>query len=238
MSDSFVDVAEQLLRRDIVNSVFPAGAKLRVEELSRRYTVGATPVREALSRLKTEGLVELFNNRGFRVPELTLQDLTELAMSRGIVESELAKDAMLHKNEEWEINLLAAMERLRRRGATDLGIPENRAAFFDAHQQFHSAMVAGSQLKRLLVVQTWLEQQQSRYFRRLPATAPGWSDQFVQSHEELLALALGDSADAFSAALREHPLLSTTARGNEGVFGGAGCHVPQSPELPAQANDR
>jgi GntR family carbon starvation induced transcriptional regulator len=228
MSESFVDVAEQRLRHDIVNNVFPAGAKLRVEELARRYTVGPTPVREALSRLKTEGLVELFNNRGFRVPDLTLEDLTELAMSRGIVESEVAKDAMLHKNEEWELNLLSAMERLRRRAAADLAIPENRAAFFDAHQQFHSAMVAGSQLKRLLVVQTWLEQQQSRYFRRLPATAPGWSAQFVQSHEELLALALGESADAFSAALRQHPLLSTTPRGNEGVFGGSKYRDPRS----------
>ncbi|WP_431120997.1 GntR family transcriptional regulator [Variovorax paradoxus] len=219
MNDSFVDVAEQRLRHDIVNSVFQAGAKLRVEELSRRYTVGATPVREALSRLKTEGLVELFNNRGFRVPELTLEDLTELAISRGIIESEVAKDAMLHKNEEWELNLMSAMERLRRRAAADLAIPENHAAFFDAHHQFHAAMVAGSQLKRLLVVQTWLEQQQSRYFRRLPATAPGWSAQFVQSHEDLLALALGDSADLFSTALREHPLLSTTTIGSAGVFG-------------------
>jgi DNA-binding GntR family transcriptional regulator len=220
MDDSLVDVAEQRLRHDIVNSVFDAGAKLRVEELSRRYTMGATPVREALSRLKTEGLVELLNNRGFRVPFLTLEDLTEISISRGIVESETAKDAMLHKNEDWELNLMSAMERLRRRAAVDLAVPENRSAFFDAHHQFHAAMVAGSQLKRLLVVQAWLEQQQSRYFRRLPAAAPGWSDQFVESHEVLLALALGDRADLFVSAVREHPLLSTKTRGNIGVVFG------------------
>lgn len=221
MIDSFVDVAEQRLRHDIVNSVFEAGAKLRVEELSRRYTIGATPVREALSRLKAEGLVELFNNRGFRVPDLTLEDLTEIAITRGIVESEAAKDAMLRKNEEWELNLMSAMERMRRRAAVDLAVPENRAALFDAHHQFHAAMVAGSQLKRLLVVQAWLEQQQSRYFRRLPAAAPGWGDQFVASHEDLLALALGDRVDLFAGAVREHPLLSTTTPGNIGVVFGA-----------------
>jgi GntR family carbon starvation induced transcriptional regulator len=221
MNDSLVDVAEQRLRHDIVNSVFEGGAKLRVEELSRRYTMGATPVREALSRLKTEGLVELSNNRGFRVPPLTLEDLIDIAVSRGIVESEAAMDAMLHKDEEWEINLISAMERLRRRATADLAIPENHAAFFDAHHQFHAAMVAGSQLKRLLVVQAWLEQQQSRYFRRLPATAPGWSAQFVASHEDLLALALGerDRADLFASALRKHALLSTTTLGNGDVFG-------------------
>lgn len=213
MSDSFADVAEQRLRHDIVSGVFEAGSKLRVEELSRRYTMGASPVREALSRLKTEGLVELSSNRGFRVPLLTLSDLHDISVTRGIVESEAAKDAVLRKDEEWELNLMSAMERLRRRAAADLAKPENHAALFDAHHQFHAALIAGSKLKRLLVVQGWLELQQSRYFRRLPASADGWSAQFVQSHEDLLALALSDQIEAFVAALREHPMLSITTLG-------------------------
>jgi GntR family transcriptional regulator, carbon starvation induced regulator len=219
MSDSFADVAEQRLRHDIINSVFEAGSKLRVEELSRRYTMGASPVREALSRLLTEGLVELSNNRGFRVPSLTLEDLTDISVTRGVVESEAARDAVLHKNEEWELNLMSAMERLRRRAAADLSLAENHAALFDAHHQFHAALVSGSKLKRLLVVQTWLEQQQSRYFRRLPASAEGWSSQFVASHEVLAALALGNQVEAFVNAMREHPLLSITTLGNANVFG-------------------
>jgi DNA-binding GntR family transcriptional regulator len=218
MSDTFADVAEQRLRHDIINNVFEAGSKLRVEELSRRYEMGASPVREALSRLLTEGLVELSNNRGFRVPWLTLEDLHDISVTRGIVESEAARDAVLHKDEEWELNLMSAMERLRRRAAADLAQPENHAALFDAHHQFHAALVAGSKLKRLLVVQEWLEQQQSRYFRRLPASAAGWSTQFVASHEVLVTLAVGNQVESFVNAMREHPLLSITTLGDAKVF--------------------
>lgn len=200
---SFVDAAEARLREDIVNNVLEPGVKLRVEELSRQYSIGVTPVREALSRLLAEGLVQISNNRGFSVPALSYADLVDLSVTRSIVESEAVRAAVENRDEEWEVGLIAAMERLRRRAGADLRDTEKRHALFDAHRQFHAALLVGCRLKRLLVIQAWLEQQQSRYYRRLPHTR-AWSGDFVRQHERLTQAALTGSPDAVAAAVRDH----------------------------------
>src|SRR5262245_1055433 len=60
------------LRDDIVSGRLAASEKLRVQDLSERYGVGASPLREALSRLTADGLVENESNRGFRVAPMSV----------------------------------------------------------------------------------------------------------------------------------------------------------------------
>ena len=50
-------------------------AKLRVEAMCTRYGVGASPLREALSRLSAEGLVDRTDLRGFSVAPLNWDEL-------------------------------------------------------------------------------------------------------------------------------------------------------------------
>ncbi len=67
-----------LLREMILAGALPAGAKLGEAELATRLEVSRTPVREALSRLAAEGLVELVPNRGARVARWTPEDLEQI----------------------------------------------------------------------------------------------------------------------------------------------------------------
>ncbi len=55
------------LRKDIIAGVFQPGARLKTEELAKRYSVSANPVREALWRLQGEGFVVQLPNQGARV---------------------------------------------------------------------------------------------------------------------------------------------------------------------------
>ena len=57
-------VYEQL-RWDITHGILEPGSKLRVEAISQRYEVGASPLREALSRMSAEGLVDRAVGRNF-----------------------------------------------------------------------------------------------------------------------------------------------------------------------------
>ncbi|WP_127506599.1 GntR family transcriptional regulator [Actinoplanes solisilvae] len=70
-------VAESL-RDEILAGVFPSGARLGEAELAGRLSVSRTPVREALSRLAAEGLVEIQPNRGARVVTRTPDELREI----------------------------------------------------------------------------------------------------------------------------------------------------------------
>jgi DNA-binding GntR family transcriptional regulator len=64
-----------VLRERILAGELEGGARLHQENLSAQLGVSRTPVREALTRLAAEGLVELLPNRGARVAAVTLADI-------------------------------------------------------------------------------------------------------------------------------------------------------------------
>ena len=84
------------LREDILRGALPAGARLGEVELAERLGVSRTPVREALSRLAAEGLVELVANRGARVASWTVDELEGVFALRSLLEPQLTALAVPH----------------------------------------------------------------------------------------------------------------------------------------------
>ncbi len=77
------------LREVILRGELPAGARLGEVELAERFGVSRTPVREALTRLAAEGLVEIQRNRGARVASWSVQELESVFELRGLLEPRL-----------------------------------------------------------------------------------------------------------------------------------------------------
>jgi DNA-binding GntR family transcriptional regulator len=75
------------LEQAIVSGDIAPGTVLRQEQLSERYAVSRTPVREALRRLAALGLVSFEPNRGVRVRTPTLTELREAFLVRAELES-------------------------------------------------------------------------------------------------------------------------------------------------------
>jgi DNA-binding GntR family transcriptional regulator len=82
-------VRELILRGDL-----PAGARLGEVELAERLGVSRTPVREALTRLAAEGLVEIVPNRGARVSRWTVSELEGVFDLRSALEPRLTAFAV------------------------------------------------------------------------------------------------------------------------------------------------
>jgi len=76
-----------LVEEAIVSGELTPGSVLRQEQLSARYAVSRTPVREALRRLAALGLVSFEPNRGFRVRTLSRQEMWEAFLLRAELES-------------------------------------------------------------------------------------------------------------------------------------------------------
>src|SRR5262249_57337175 len=70
--------AADVIRESILAGRIPAGARIGEVDLARQLSVSRTPIREALSRLAAEGLVELSPNRGARVASWTPEQLREI----------------------------------------------------------------------------------------------------------------------------------------------------------------
>ena len=66
------------LQNDIIEGVLPPGEKLTIAKLKKRYGVGPTPLREALSRLLDTGLVTVVDNRGFYVRQVSEDDIRDI----------------------------------------------------------------------------------------------------------------------------------------------------------------
>jgi DNA-binding GntR family transcriptional regulator len=88
---SVEDVVYRRLRQEIGCLELAPGRRLRLEELAGRFGVSLTPVRQALRRLESEGLVVSLPRRGSRVAPLSVEELEEIQALRLGLETFLAR---------------------------------------------------------------------------------------------------------------------------------------------------
>ena len=99
-----------LIEEAIVSGELEPGTVLRQEQLSERFRVSRTPVREALRRLAALGLVSFEPNRGVRVRTLSREELYEAFLVRAELES-LATEVAAGKITDDDLVELEAAER-------------------------------------------------------------------------------------------------------------------------------
>jgi DNA-binding GntR family transcriptional regulator len=87
------DWAYDTIKESILNLRSPPGAQLHIEDLADQMGVSRTPVREALLRLESDGLVRTVPRVGFFVTEITRRDLEELFELRALLEGHAAEKA-------------------------------------------------------------------------------------------------------------------------------------------------
>jgi DNA-binding GntR family transcriptional regulator len=79
------------LRRRILSCELAPGASVSEVALAREYDVSPTPVRDALARLRQEGLVSPANGRSYQVTPISLSDFRSLGDARFVLESGIAR---------------------------------------------------------------------------------------------------------------------------------------------------
>jgi DNA-binding GntR family transcriptional regulator len=215
------EAAARLLRADILAGVLPPATPLRLRMLADRYNIGATPLREALSRLAAQGVVVSEGQRGFSVPPVTRAHLTDITASRQLVEPEALRLAMRHGDAAWEDEIVASFYLLKRELERRISSDEAWLDAYEAkHHRFHRALIAACPLDAVKGFCDALYEQKTRY-RRVLKQAGMFSDGAVAAHEELMRLTLARDAAQATAALAQH--IGTTAEAVLRVLeGGAG----------------
>jgi DNA-binding GntR family transcriptional regulator len=87
---SLTEEAYRVLKREILENRMPPGFQALEPELAARLGMSRTPVREAVIRLKEEGLVEVVPRRGMRVLSVSPDDMREIYQILTALESEAA----------------------------------------------------------------------------------------------------------------------------------------------------
>ncbi len=206
-----------VLEEAIVSGELEPGLVLRQEELSERFAVSRTPVREALRRLAALGLVSFVPNRGVRVRTITLDELREAFLVRAELES-LATELAAPKFTQADLEELEAAEGVFSRATQELraqpreGIDRWRLTheWVRANHGFHDVIyrVASAPLIERLAKSA------RRSFSGHAVWAPGGSETDALyerndfEHRAIIAALRAGSPSGARAVAREHVLHS------------------------------
>ncbi len=191
------------MKSDIVECRLLPNERLRLEDLKQKYGAAFTSLREALSRLISEGLVVMEQHRGARVADMMDDDFLDLLHVRRIIEAEAMRSAVINGDDEWESAIVAAFHMYERAlGQSRQG--QASAHRIQRHNDFHNALVSACISKRTLSLRTMLYVQAERYLMlsfKSPAPPP---DSILQEHENIMRAALARKVDLSVALIQEH----------------------------------
>jgi DNA-binding GntR family transcriptional regulator len=184
----------QRVREAILDGVLGPGTRIRQEALAKRFGVSRIPVREALRRLESEGLVTLIPHSGARVARLDRAEHVELYRIREALEPvALAASAPLLREAQ-----LAELHRL----AAAIGeAHEDGRRWLELDRDFHLASYAAAPLPRLLAMIDDLWTTTQHYRRAYRDTLSAADFAFVDLDHRLILDAL-DRRDPVDAAER------------------------------------
>ena len=191
-------VVQDELRREILDMVLRPGEALSEKELTARFGMSRTPVREALIRLKEEGLVEIFPQAGTFVARIPIGAIPEAVFIRQALEC--ATVEVLART--------ASTEDIARLDATIAGLHEAHEAndqerFHLADEEFHEVLADIAGYPGVWKLAQAAKSQIDRC-RRMTLPVPGRMAMVIREH-----LAIVDEIrrhDAFAAvvAMRQH----------------------------------
>ncbi len=202
------EVAYELVRERLVRGELVPGAVIQQGALARELGISTTPLREALRRLMSDGLVELDAHRDARVTRLTAEearDLVELRRSLDPMAAGLAAERRTRQDLELIRKTFGELLPLR----TDPGPAE-----LATHRRFHVSIYSASHNQLLVQSLDGLWDKADRY-RRLALEEGRTDADLDRAHDEHLALvdaiAAGDSETA-AAVMLAHVDASLGAR--------------------------
>lgn len=200
--------AYDLLRAEILHGDLMPGERLRVAELNTRYSIGLTPIREALMRLASEGLVLNESNRGARVRTTSVAELQDLMSTRRELEANCLRLAMTHGGPEWEAEILRSLHLLSRAPVPDTPDDRDGTARWEAlHRQFHHALVVACGSEWRLTFWNTLVDHSERYRKlRLVADLPERAHprDIHAEHEAIAAAVINREVEQALALMDSH----------------------------------
>lgn len=188
------------LRQEIVAAELPPGYVLREAELSARFGVSKTPLREAFVRLEKDGFVQIAPYRSAVVAGYSRQDLREIYEVRELLEGSCAREAAVNIGTED----LAALNRVVREStaALEAGDNERLAALLD---EFDVVLYAQSKNSRISAMLNNIRDHVTR-IGRLTVAIPGRMQTSVREHQGIYEAIVQRDGTRAETLMRQHIL--------------------------------
>ncbi len=186
------------LRRMILVGELSPGEKLKIDRLRVVLDTGASPIREALSLLTSDLLVERIDQRGFRAARVSRENFEEILALRCSIEAMALRKSLARATEDWEHHLVIRHHKMSRTPRAEID------AFETVHKEFHMALLANCGSPILLKFCNQLYDLNIRY-RYLAGTSLNYQQRDVSAeHAAILEAAVDRDADLAVERLTAH----------------------------------
>ena len=195
---SLREQVERAMSSRIVAGEYEPGAVLTVPTMAAEFGVSATPVREAMLNLARRGFLAPMRNRGFRVTEVSLDELRQLREVRLLLEVPAMRQLAGQVSDEAAGRLRDLAAEIVRAG--DEGRFQD---YLEADTAFHLTLLGltGNQFLVRLVGEL---RQQTRLTGLVELAEQGALTESALEHAELVQLLLDGEGDAATALMRRH----------------------------------
>ena len=173
------DVVVREIRQAIMSRELKPGQWVRQWDLAERLKVSSVPVREALKTLEAEGQVTYEPYRGYKVVELSVEQLEEIYLARGLLEREVTRRAVGNIDGPLIQSLAASLARM-----DELAKAGDVLGYTEANREFHFLLFERSRLPRVchMIGILW---QNSEAYRGL-IFGPEWNRLAHEDHRAIL----------------------------------------------------
>jgi GntR family transcriptional regulator, rspAB operon transcriptional repressor len=195
------DTVYQMLRQSILDQTFLPGQRLQLDELAGKLDVSATPIKDAVNRLASEGLVEVRARSGTFVSRVSVDDVAETLEIRCALETHSALTAVQRVSDRDITTLSALLESMRAPVISD----EDRVRHEQQNREFHQCIVELSGNRKLVELYNSLNTHIT--MARVHYASQAWRtrlDQEMREHEQILAHLEARSGLAMAEVLRAH----------------------------------
>lgn len=203
-SGSLTEEAYTQLRAEVLACRLVPGQKLIIADLCTSLGVSLGAVREALSRLTSEGLVVAEPRKGFKVAPITEAELLDITRVRATIESLCLESAIKKGDLKWETGIVSTLFELSRLSLQDPGDPTRVSEVWaDTHRRLHEALVAACDSPWLLRLRSVLFMQSERY-RRVSVPLDRAGRNIGAEHKSIADAAIARNTEKACSALRDH----------------------------------
>lgn len=149
------------LKEAIIRGEFAPGEKLRIAKLKSYLNVGPTPIREALSRLASSGLINTEANRGFFVKNVSEAEVRDIYATFNKIELLALNQAIELGDSSWEANILGSLHKLSI--VEKCSSPIDSESWLLLNYEFHYSLIAACNSPCLLKIRGDIYQLFDRY---------------------------------------------------------------------------
>lgn len=195
------ETLREAIEEEVATGKLLPGTHLDEIELAKRFGVSRTPIREALSVLAGEGVIELRPRRGAVVAQISPLRLVEMFEVMAELEAMCARLAVRRITQQEISDLEAAHDACRAAAES-----RDSDAYFYANELFHNRIYAAGH-NTFLSEQAHALQRKLRPYRRLQLRVRNRVNRSFEEHQEILDALRDGNAEAAVKAIRSHVLV-------------------------------